>query len=683
MEIRDKKKLFLIGGVILAVLVAVVLVLALAGGNGGRRYEKHFEAAQNAYLRRDFTTALDELSLALEERPTEDAYLLMAGVYEAQGDTEQALRVLSVGASRVGGDAINEMSVRLRGGAAATPEPDDGSVTVAGTTFPADAVSVVLSGKGLNDGDLAALCRLSGLQNLSLADNAISDLRPVAALTGLSTLQLSDNRVSDLSALSGLGALKTLYLDGNPIQDFSPLYGLSGLRTLSMKRITVSPEALEALEQALPQCSVFADAVSDTRPERISLGGKTFSTDVTELNLGGLGLTDISALRDCRDLVRLDLRDNNIRDISPLVELLNLEDLSLWNNAVTDITPLMSLTKLRRLDVDGNQISDVTVLEYLPSLTELWLNNNTPRSFAPLAGMSGLVKLGLKNTGLDDAALLSLAGLTQLTELNVEENPALTMAGYETLAAALPRCKIAHSTLYWTVEYGGKTFRSDATELSAPDCGIQDLAGLEHFTALKRLVLDGNPISDLSPLSALTGLEYLSLRGTGTPEPEIQKLAEALPSCEIVYDLPEPEQTPGAEETPNPDAPDTPDPDHSPAPGPTPDPEAAFAEAKEQGAQAALSAAGTGSGYGILWSLDDPSAGAVRQGFIERAAELGLNVVADIVYSKDTTDFAGELNSLMLNGADVVFLPGDRALLDTLMAQARAMNYAPSFVQIG
>ena len=60
----------------------------------------------------------------------------------------------------------------------------------------------------------------------------------------------------------------------------------------------------------------------------------------------------------------------------------------------------------------------------------------------------------------------------------------------------------------------GRITRPEALEdLNCSQAGITSLAGLEVFTGLRRLGLDGNAVSDLSPLYALRGLELLQLRG--------------------------------------------------------------------------------------------------------------------------------------------------------------------------
>lgn len=56
--------------------------------------------------------------------------------------------------------------------------------------------------------------------------------------------------------------------------------------------------------------------------------------------------------------------------------------------------------------------------------------------------------------------------------------------------------------------------RPEALEdLNCSQAGITSLAGLEVFTGLRRLGLDGNAISDLAPLYPLRQLELLHLRG--------------------------------------------------------------------------------------------------------------------------------------------------------------------------
>ena len=341
----DKKKLGFMIGAAVAGIAVIVLILCFVLSGSKRDYSKYYDEAEMAFISGDYDKAMDRLEKAMDIDPTEECYLLMAEVYYAQDDLSMAIQILKLGASRLESRAIDERLAELKAekGEDGTTAGDveispDGSLTIGGKEVAPDTKSLLLSGKGLGDGDIVGLSSISSLESLSLADNDISNISPLASLTGLNFLQINGNKISDLSPLANLKNLKTLYIDNNPVEDFTPLHGLTALRTLSMKGVTITESQLKALQEALPDCKIFTDTVEEEILE-ITLGGKTFTSDVTELELCGLGITDISALSQCTELVKLDLRDNAITDLSPLVELPNLEKLVIWNNKVSDLGP--------------------------------------------------------------------------------------------------------------------------------------------------------------------------------------------------------------------------------------------------------------------------------------------------------------------------------------------------------
>ncbi|MBR1660495.1 MAG: leucine-rich repeat domain-containing protein [Oscillospiraceae bacterium] len=663
MSIRKRRQLFVaLGAVLLALLAAIVLLTVLRGrapAEDSGSYDRHFNAAEAAFNRRDYDQALDELDQALALEETEEVYLLMARVYAARGDLDHARRVLLTGYSNLGADSLTAMLDELNSGSsAAVPLSGQGSaVTVGGRTFPSDTSSVVLSNRGLENSDLAALCTLTNLENLSVSDNAITDLSPLSSLEKLTSLQLSNNNITDISPLSNLESLKTLYLDGNPVEDLSPLYRLHNLRTLSMKSVSVTASELSALEQALPDCYVFSDTREEEPVEELTLGSARFTTDVTELDLSGQGLQDISVLAKCGHLVKLDLRDNEISDLSPLAELHELEKLNLWNNRVWDLSPLMGLTRLSSLDLDGNRLSEIAPLQALSQLEELWLNNNALDGIEALRSLGSLRRLGLKGTGLTDQALDELKDLRNLSELALDDNPELSAEALEALEQALPDCSISYSEPLRTIELGGKQYRSDATEILASNQGITSLAGLEYFTSLETLDLDHNAIADFTPLYELTKLKKLSVRDNPRLTVEaLDELRKRLPDCEIVADE--------IEETPEPSA--------------VPE----DVEAYDKGLHAALEAAGTGSGYALL-SWDNLSAAdAAREGFLNMSVELGLNLVYEERCGQDVEDFMEQIEAIRTAGADTVFLVMDDYTAGLFQVEAAAMDYKPRIVII-
>ena len=83
-----------------------------------------------------------------------------------------------------------------------------------------------ICGARLSEADLSLLAGLTGLKELYLVDNGISDISPIARLTGLERLDVRDNHISNISPLAGLTNLKWLGVDDNDISNFSPLDGL-------------------------------------------------------------------------------------------------------------------------------------------------------------------------------------------------------------------------------------------------------------------------------------------------------------------------------------------------------------------------------------------------------------------------------------------------------------------------
>ena len=192
--------------------------------------------------------------------------------------------------------------------------------------------------------------------------------------------------------------------------------------------------ALPILEEELDRCSIFSD---DTVAEELTIGGVKFLSDVTELDLSGKDIKDISDLAKCTELKTLNLKNNSVSDLSPLEGLTNLTWLCLWDNDVSDITPLGQLLDLTYLDLSDNEITNINTLSSLSNLTELYLSDNDISGYSALLTMKNLKKLGVQDTGLTDKSLEQL-DLPTLTMLDITENEALTGQAVKALQAAIP-----------------------------------------------------------------------------------------------------------------------------------------------------------------------------------------------------------------------------------------------------
>ena len=504
---RRKKKLIIIcAAVVAALALLLVLILALKRGGETQEYRTAYEKAQTYYYDGEYDKALEKLREAMAINKTDECLLLMSQCYEAKYDYVNAIAILE--SSNSDSESIKKRIELLK---KAKEEYDSGKVVlICGEQYDVETTVLDLSGKGVRSGRLADVGKLTQLTSLKLSDNKLTTLDFLEPLEKLVSLDLSNNEITDISALAGLKSLRTLHLDGNDIEDFTPLYGLNKLTMLTICDIEIKESQLKQLKERLPGCVIYSDAAKEDIID-ITLGGKTFKSNVTELDLSGSGVKDISLLSVCTKLTKLDLSDNSISDISALVDIPGLTELDLSNNSISDISPLVSMTKLTTLDLSNNSIKSVAALKELTKLTELQIGGNKLGSFTVVGKLTALKTLGLNDTGLKDSDLSSLYTLKDLKKLNIEDNGALTESGVSALQKKLPGCTISHSELARSIELGGKSFPSDSETVEATDLGLTDISRVSGFTNVKHMDLSKNQISSVSALSSLTSLESLDL----------------------------------------------------------------------------------------------------------------------------------------------------------------------------
>ena len=83
---------------------------------------------------------------------------------------------------------------------------------------------------------------------------------------------------------------------------------------------------------------------------------------------------------------------------------------------------------------------------------------------------------------------------------------------------------------------------------------------------------------------------------------------------------------------------------------------------------------------GILYQNDEAYCQGVRDGFAAKAKELGLNVVYENTFTKDTaTNFEVQLHGAQAADVDLLFMPIYYQHAAIILNQAKAMGYAPTF----
>ena len=572
----NRKRAYIICTILAAIFI-IAMAVVLMSMSDNRVYNDYMNQAQTLYYNKDYDGALSALRKAAAVEKTDECLLLMASCYEEEGNYAKALEVLRSMDTRSG--VVSGRIEAIESTRKSLNAAD--LVTVAGKQYRVGTTRLVLDNLGLGDEVLDEVLQLYGLDSLSLAGNNLQDISALSALGGLVTLNLSGNRIRDLTPLTSLSGLRTLYLDGNPIEDLTPLYAIGTLTSLSIKSISVSAEQLSALSAALPNCAIHSEQAQQEQQE-ISFGGVTFASDVQDLDLSDMGIWDITALTNCQYVTRLNLSGNQISDLSPLMNMPYLQWLDISYNNVSDLRPLMGITTLNFLNASGNAISSTSALSMMTGLGTLYLDNNPIRDFSGLRRLRAITTLGLTQTGLQDSDLPYLQGLQTLATLNISDNPGLTGLAVDMLKSNIPTCMVTHSSLSVNVDFAGRSVPSDATELRMTGQGIMDISGLQRLNMLQDLDLSANMIqniypivfsdcrstlrtvnlsynliSDITPLSMLSSVEYLdlsnnqisslqplmmlttlrSLRLSGNPlsMQDINMLCFALPECEVIF----------------------------------------------------------------------------------------------------------------------------------------------------
>lgn len=118
-----------------------------------------------------------------------------------------------------------------------------------------------------NVSDLSFLSNWPGLRRLICIDSQspVTDISPLAELKDLEYIELFMQEISDLTPLANHDKLLDLNLCHNNITDFSPLYTCTNLERLYISyNPGLTPEAIAALQEALPNCRIETETWGST-----------------------------------------------------------------------------------------------------------------------------------------------------------------------------------------------------------------------------------------------------------------------------------------------------------------------------------------------------------------------------------------------------------------------------------
>ncbi|MBM4071908.1 MAG: hypothetical protein FJ271_23725 [Planctomycetes bacterium] len=312
-----------------------------------------------------------------------------------------------------------------------------------------------LEGTRVSDAGLETLTGFPKLGSLALGNSRISrhGIEQLKAALPKCQIDWSEpNRVAAEQVLA-MGGTVAIGLPGKEARPVKPGEVLPD-KFFQLRRIVVKDvkKPLGKLPETLGQLR-FAEF---DRLEAIDLSGTPLK-DIgflaaihgqQDLTLARTGIAD-QQLSGLPRVKRLVLEGNAIRGpgLENLARQTELAELSLAQVGLSDddLARLPKLAKLRRLVLDGNPIRGQGVAgpARLPALTDLSLGCPTFSDLTAkiLAGLKRIERLSLAKSGLTDAGLIHLHGLTSLKELDLSGTK-VTAKGVAALRKALPKCKI-------------------------------------------------------------------------------------------------------------------------------------------------------------------------------------------------------------------------------------------------
>ena len=420
---------------------------------------------------------------------------------------------------------------------------------------------IQLSLNRLSIHDPSFLNGLTNLNSLSVALNQIDVMPPLPALQNLTSLDLRYNPLTNAAALAGLTNLDTLSLDYCPLAKLGFFSDLTRLKYLYLEYANLSDVSTLASLTNLGVLMVSGDPLTNAA----ALGGLT---NLTTLYAASCSLTNMDFVGSLTRLQALDLHANRIADLPPMSGLAYLEYLNLAQNRLTNISGLQDLPAPQTVLLEQNLLDLSAGSPALTVISNLWARgvfvSYQPQNQPPVIEIPATWAVPMDRTSSlqfyvsDDVTPYSQLAVTVVSgDTNLVPNAGLALQHYPdditwtltvtpqtgqtgtttlTVTATDDTGFTATTNLPLTVFYAPPVVFPDTnleavvrntlglltgplttddlqtlTYLTASYLSISNLTGLEWATNLTTLDVSGNPITNFSPLLALTQLLNLNV----------------------------------------------------------------------------------------------------------------------------------------------------------------------------
>lgn len=342
--------------------------------------------------------------------------------------------------------------------------------------------------KGLDFGKMEELYSFSALGNPKLTD--ISFLKTGA--DRLSSIDISYCEVSDISPVKELKKLYTFKAENCKISD------ISALKDLKMSNIQLSGNQIKDIS-----------ALS---------GNKT----LTRLDLSSNQIESVKPLENSTDLRDLNLNHNKLTTLAGLEKLIRLEKFECSDNQVSDLSGITNCTVLYYVNISNNKISDITLLsKNSASLKSVFIDDNQISDLSPLSSASGLLALSFNNNQI--STLDSIKGCTKLKAISGDNNK-ISSLDVLTPMTALRCISFSHNNIsdMKPIEKISASMKDSMYVLDLSSNKISTLA-LSPSKTYESVLVYNNPLTTLSNVKDIKGLTIAISYFEGIDLKEISK----------------------------------------------------------------------------------------------------------------------------------------------------------------
>ena len=398
------------------------------------------------------------------------------------------------------------------------------------------AGNLVFNLEAVGDADLQKICAAYPGMNGLIVQNSkkVSTLAPIAGLKGLRLLQIEGVEATDFAShvtpspemlslklrvafnspdmkwMSAMTKLTTVDITaGGEVTSLEGLPSLPALSSATLMGTGLKPTDLTPLAKAMPNLKRL-NMTAATLPDLTPLGTLA---KLEDLNFYGVTVKDFTPLSACPNLKKLTYYAVKEADFSTLGTLTRIVELKGGLTQLADISWVAKLPNLKKFDVFAEYITDYSPLaqtkieefqiwnmrkpvgdlgflgemKTLKKLT-LWTIADV-RNFAPLAELSGLNELYIKEINFKSGDLVDFAFLAGMKSLNKLEISKTRLTNFDAIASAKNLASVR------------------LAEIDKFDC-----APLAKLPALKSLDFYKVEADNLEALAASTTLEDVSIR---------------------------------------------------------------------------------------------------------------------------------------------------------------------------